>query len=193
MENSDCWSPADVALLQNQEARAVRFIGSLVLEHPPQHGYPSGKEVQILLPVEQVEVAHGYQAIMDVNSEEGNRYVKFWIGAQDYSWGQGEDEDPQQMFDGQNKAPSGQRNVEVQDTPWFGRFQQVLERLPTTDRARPQAPEVLPPISQTRSQVPDVLPPAAPVIDLVSQSPQRYGAPSEDQQPKGRSYAHRAY
>ena len=42
-------SSGDIAILQNQEAKKVREIGSLIFETPIQHDYEAGVEVRSLL------------------------------------------------------------------------------------------------------------------------------------------------
>ena len=42
ISESDQWKPGDVAILQNQEARTVRHIGSLVFACPIQNTYDDG-------------------------------------------------------------------------------------------------------------------------------------------------------
>ena len=77
ISDPDQWSPGDVAILKNQEAKRVRDIGSLIFETPIQHDYEAGVEVRSLLPTELMEETDRRLAVTDVD-QSGNRYVKFW-------------------------------------------------------------------------------------------------------------------
>ena len=46
IKDSHRWNAGDVAIFQNQEARAVRFIGSLVFGQSLQNDYPAGAEIR---------------------------------------------------------------------------------------------------------------------------------------------------
>ena len=50
INNPDQWTPGEVAILRNQEAKRVRDIGSLIFDAPIQHDYEAGVEVRSLLP-----------------------------------------------------------------------------------------------------------------------------------------------
>ena len=67
------WSPGDVAILQNQETKRDREIGSLIF-----HDYEASVEVRSLLSTEVMEEIDGRLAVTDVDYN-GQRYVKFWI------------------------------------------------------------------------------------------------------------------
>ena len=72
MEVSDPeqWSPGDVAILQNQKAKQIREIGSLIFETPMQHDYEAGVEVRSLRSTEELEEIEGRLAVTDVDSIE---------------------------------------------------------------------------------------------------------------------------
>ena len=53
ISDPDQWSPGDVAILQNQEPKKIREIGSLIFDTPLQYDYEAGVEVRTLLPTEQ--------------------------------------------------------------------------------------------------------------------------------------------
>ena len=78
VEDPDQWSPGDVPILQNQEAKKIREISSLIFDSPVQYDYEIGVEVRTLLPTEAVEEIDGSLAVIDVDAA-GHRYVKFWI------------------------------------------------------------------------------------------------------------------
>ena len=80
MEISDPeqWSFGDVAILQNQEAKRVREIGSLIVETPIQHDYEAGVEARSLLSTEELEEIDGRFTVVDVDSS-GNRFIRFWV------------------------------------------------------------------------------------------------------------------
>ena len=65
ISNPDQWQPGDVAILQNQEAKTVRQLGSLIFDTPLLHDYESGIEVRTLLPIERVEEVNGRLAATD--------------------------------------------------------------------------------------------------------------------------------
>ena len=68
--------------MQNQEAKAVRQLGSLIFDTPLQHDYESGVEVRTLLPTEKVDEVNGRSAVIDVGVDGGpGGYVKFWTDA----------------------------------------------------------------------------------------------------------------
>ena len=69
ISESDQWKPGDVPLLQNQEARTVRPVGSLVLDCPLQNGFDEGVEVRTLLPTEHLEEIEGCTAVTDVGAD----------------------------------------------------------------------------------------------------------------------------
>ena len=71
------WSPEDVAVLQNQEAKRVRELGSLIFGTPLQHDYEAVVEVKCLLSTEVMEEIDGRLAVTDVDSN-GKRYAKIW-------------------------------------------------------------------------------------------------------------------
>ena len=73
------WSAGDVAVIQNQEAKKVRDIGSLIVETPIQHDYEAGVEVRSLLSTEQLEEVDGRLAVLDVDPSSGTRFVRFWV------------------------------------------------------------------------------------------------------------------
>ena len=66
-----------MAVLQNQEAKRVREIGSPIFDAPLQHDYEAGIEVRSLLSTDEIEEVDGRLAVTDVDSN-GQRYVKFW-------------------------------------------------------------------------------------------------------------------
>ena len=74
ISNPEQWRPGDVAILQNQEAKTVRHIGSLILDAPFQHDYEAGVEVRSFLPTERVEVRDGRSAMTDIGIDE-DRYT----------------------------------------------------------------------------------------------------------------------
>ena len=45
----DQWSPGDVGILQNQEAKKVREIGNFIFYSPLQYDYEAGIEVRTLM------------------------------------------------------------------------------------------------------------------------------------------------
>ena len=55
ISDSDQWKARDFAIIQNQEARTVRYIGSLVFDSPLRQGSDEGTEVRPLLPTERLE------------------------------------------------------------------------------------------------------------------------------------------
>ena len=55
IDNSDQWQPGDVATLQNQEAKTVRHIGSLIFDTPLQQNCDAGAKIRSLLPTERIE------------------------------------------------------------------------------------------------------------------------------------------
>ena len=63
IEDSHRWKVGDVAILRNQEAKTLRFSGSLVFEQPLQNDYPAGTEVRTFLPSERIEEREGYRVI----------------------------------------------------------------------------------------------------------------------------------
>ena len=69
-----------MAILQNQESKRAREIGSLIFETSLQHDYEAGVEVRSLLSTEVMEEIDGRMAVTDVDPN-GQRYVKFWIDA----------------------------------------------------------------------------------------------------------------
>ena len=69
----------DIAVIQNQEAKKVRDIGSLIFETPIQHDYEAGVEVRSLLPTEQLEKIDDRLAVLDIDPATGTRFVKFWV------------------------------------------------------------------------------------------------------------------
>ena len=76
--NPEEWSAGDIAVLQNQEAKRVRDIGSLIFETPIQHDYEAGVEARSLLSTEQLEEIDDRLAVTDVDPQ-GTRYVRFWV------------------------------------------------------------------------------------------------------------------
>ena len=65
---------------ENQEAKRVRDIGSLIFETPIQHDYEAGVEVRSVLSTERLEEIDGRLAVTDEDSHaHGVRYVKFWV------------------------------------------------------------------------------------------------------------------
>ena len=52
ISDPDQWSPGDVAVLRNQEAKRVREIGSLIFDTPLQHDYEAGAGVRSRLSTE---------------------------------------------------------------------------------------------------------------------------------------------
>ena len=54
ISNPDQWAPGDAAILQNQEIKKVREIGSLIFDTLLQHDYESGVGVRTLLSMEAV-------------------------------------------------------------------------------------------------------------------------------------------
>ena len=52
------WSSGDIAILQNQEAKKVRDIGSLIFE---------------------TTIPHDYEVISSRRDSSGNRFVGFWV------------------------------------------------------------------------------------------------------------------
>ena len=77
--NPEEWAEGDIAVIQNQEAKKVRDIGSLIFETPIQHDYEEGVEVRSLLSSEQLEEIDGRLAVVDVSPTSGARVVKFWV------------------------------------------------------------------------------------------------------------------
>ena len=61
ISNPEHWQPGDVAIMQNQEAKTVRYIGSLIFVTPLQSDYEARVEVRSLLPTERVEEREGQQ------------------------------------------------------------------------------------------------------------------------------------
>ena len=78
ISDTEQWSPGDVAILKNQEAKRVRDVGSLIFETPIQHDYEADVEVRSLLSAELVEEINGRFVVTD-EDPRGNRFVKFWI------------------------------------------------------------------------------------------------------------------
>ena len=73
----DC-SLGDVAILQTQETKRVREIGSLIFDAPLQHGYEAGVEARSLLSTEVMEEVDRRLAVTDMDPN-GQRYVKFGL------------------------------------------------------------------------------------------------------------------
>ena len=94
-EDSRRGKAGDVAILRNQEARTVRFIG------PYQNDHPAGTEVRTLLRSERIEEREGSRVVTDVDSE-GRWYVSFWIDSDDQTWGRNVESEPQHIFEGIN-------------------------------------------------------------------------------------------
>ena len=67
-----------MAVLQNQEAKSVRKIGSLIFETTIQRAHGAGVKVRSLLSTEELEEIDGRLAGVDVDSSE-NRFVRLWV------------------------------------------------------------------------------------------------------------------
>ena len=78
-ESDQKWA-GDVAILQNQEARTARHVGSLAFDCPLRQGYDEGVEVISLLPTERLEERNGCTVATDIGAD-GARYIEFWVDA----------------------------------------------------------------------------------------------------------------
>ena len=96
-----------MAILQSQEAKKVREIGSLIFETPIQHDYGVGVEVRSLLSPEDLEEVDGRLAVVDVDSS-ANRFVKFWVGGP-----------PGIPMEERTATPAVEENVEARSSQQF--------------------------------------------------------------------------
>ena len=78
--DSEQWSPGDIAVLRNQEAKKVRDIGSLIFETPTQHDYEAGVEVRSVLSAEQLVEIDVRLAVTDEDPRSPeSRFARFWV------------------------------------------------------------------------------------------------------------------
>ena len=61
-------------MLQNQEAKTMKHIGSLIFDSPLQNGYEEGAEVRSLFPNERIENREGHTVVADLGVY-GNRHI----------------------------------------------------------------------------------------------------------------------
>ena len=132
MSGPEQWSSGDVAILQNQEAKRVREIGSLIFETPMQHDYEAGVEVRSLVSTEELEEIDVKLAAVDVDST-GNRFSRFWV-----------DGPPGVPTEGRTTTPAAEEHAAVRSSqqfqarvPPFPLFTEgTVERAPRTPERR---------------------------------------------------------
>ena len=167
-------------ILQNQEARTVRRIGSLVFDCPLRQGCEEGVEVRSLLSTDQLEERDGC-TVVTVIGPDGTRYVDATVVRHH------DEADIQQVLEGQSITDPmcSRRAPPTTETPIFG-DQCPLPELRTASKQCSWTKSCRANPTVWRTQIPCVrFLTGSPLIHLTGAPPQPHRVPPEDQVPSG--------